>query len=462
MTVGRVRTASSGSEYEDHYSSVNERPVDDISLEFFYKPHTISLLSVTIVSLIYFAFTRDDSQSYEENIFHGLLCVFLFFLVLSILVFPNGPFTRPHPAVWRIVFELFVMSLAFNFQFIFFVFLGISALYLMVLVFVLFQKYETIKKTIYWFYPDLEDFHIDHEKDVSIERVWSHIDVFAFGHFFGWAMKAMLVRHYGICWTISVMWEITEIAFAHLLPNFAECWWDALILDVLLCNGLGIYMGMQVCKMLEIRTYKWESIRDIHSTSGKIRRAVLQFTPASWTHVRWLDPHCTYMRLIAVSEVVVIWQICEMNTFFIKHIFEFPSGHPLVVGRILIISAIVAPTLRQYYIYVTDPRCTRVGMQCWMFGAICFTEAIICVKFGSELFARTQIHNILIWLFIMVCFFTCCKRSLCVFMCGVKKSSQNDESDEEEIVRQPKVSFSPDKTSESRYMLRKRAVNGSL
>ncbi|KAG1696137.1 Phosphatidylserine synthase 1 [Nymphon striatum] len=453
MTVGRVRTASSGSEYEDHYSSVNERPVDDISLEFFYKPHTISLLSVTIVSLIYFAFTRDDSQSYEENIFHGLLCVFLFFLVLInvfVLSLNSGPFTRPHPAVWRIVF-------------------GISALYLMVLVFVLFQKYETIKKTIYWFYPDLEDFHIDHEKDVSIERVWSHIDVFAFGHFFGWAMKAMLVRHYGICWTISVMWEITEIAFAHLLPNFAECWWDALILDVLLCNGLGIYMGMQVCKMLEIRTYKWESIRDIHSTSGKIRRAVLQFTPASWTHVRWLDPHCTYMRLIAVSEVVVIWQvmcslfcnffflyifeyiICEMNTFFIKHIFEFPSGHPLVVGRILIISAIVAPTLRQYYIYVTDPRCTRVGMQCWMFGAICFTEAIICVKFGSELFARTQIHNILIWLFIMT-----------LDSCFQKKSSQNDESDEEEIVRQPKVSFSPDKTSESRYMLRKRAVNGSL
>lgn len=37
------------------------------------------------------------------------------------------------------------------------------------------------------------------------------MDVFAFGHFFGWAMKAMLVRHYGICWTISVTWEITEV-----------------------------------------------------------------------------------------------------------------------------------------------------------------------------------------------------------------------------------------------------------
>lgn len=24
-------------------------------------------------------------------------------------------------------------------------------------------------------------------------------------------MKALLVRHYGICWTISVMWEVSEV-----------------------------------------------------------------------------------------------------------------------------------------------------------------------------------------------------------------------------------------------------------
>lgn len=48
--------------------------------------------------------------------------------------------------------------------------------------------------------------------DISLERVWSHMDVFAASHFFGWIMKALLVRHYGILWTISVMWEITEVS----------------------------------------------------------------------------------------------------------------------------------------------------------------------------------------------------------------------------------------------------------
>lgn len=57
--------------------------------------------------------------------------------------------------------------------------------------------------------------------------------------------------------------RIFQIAFAHLLPNFVECWWDALVLDVLLCNGLGIWVGLRLCKMLEMREYKWVSIRSV-------------------------------------------------------------------------------------------------------------------------------------------------------------------------------------------------------
>lgn len=51
------------------------------------------------------------------------------------------------------------------------------------------------------------------------------------------------------------------MAFRHLLPNFYECWWDAFLLDVLLCNGLGIWLGMWICRRLEMRNYHWESIK---------------------------------------------------------------------------------------------------------------------------------------------------------------------------------------------------------
>lgn len=140
--------------------------------------------------------------------------------------------------------------------------------------------------------------------------------------------------------------EITEITFAHLLPNFIECWWDALILDVLICNGLGIWCGLKICKILEMREYKWASIRDISTTTGKIKRVVLQFTPVSWTTVRWLNPKSTYMRFLSVSQLVVFWQVTELNTFFLKHIFEMPPSHPVVGIRLIFIGLIVAPSVR--------------------------------------------------------------------------------------------------------------------
>lgn len=40
------------------FAVMNEREVEDISLTFFYKPHTILLLLVSILGVMYFAFIR--------------------------------------------------------------------------------------------------------------------------------------------------------------------------------------------------------------------------------------------------------------------------------------------------------------------------------------------------------------------------------------------------------------------
>lgn len=114
---------------------INEQQVEDITIDFFYRPHTITLLSFTIISLMYFAFTRDDSVP-EDNIWRGILSVIFFFLIISVLAFPNGPFTRPHPALWRMVF-------------------GLSVLYFLFLVFLLFLNFEQVKSLMYWLDPNL-------------------------------------------------------------------------------------------------------------------------------------------------------------------------------------------------------------------------------------------------------------------------------------------------------------------
>lgn len=81
----------------------------------------------------------------EENYWAGILCVIFFFSIISVLAFPNGPFTRPHPAFWRILF-------------------GLSVLYLMGLLFLMFQNYKTIMGILYWFDPALRNFHINMDK----------------------------------------------------------------------------------------------------------------------------------------------------------------------------------------------------------------------------------------------------------------------------------------------------------
>ncbi|XP_070493758.1 phosphatidylserine synthase-like [Chironomus tepperi] len=374
-------------EFTESFQKMNERAVEDMTLNFFYKPHTITLLLCTVIAAMYFAFTRNDLNT-EDNIWAGIVCVIIFFCVISVLAFPNGPFTRPHPAIWRMIF-------------------GLSVLYLMFLVFLMFQNYKAIMGIFYWFDPELEDFKINMDKEygvncsiVTVQKIYEHIDCFALAHYLGWMFKGILIRHTGILWCISVMWEITEIQFAHLLPNFVECWWDAIILDILLCNGFGIWCGIKLCKILEMREYKWVGLRDISSTSGKLKRAALQFTPESWTAVRWMDPKCTYMRFLSVCQLVIFWQVTELNTFFLKHIFEMPPSHPIVIVRLILIGLFTAPSVRQYYIYSTDTTCKRMGTQCWVYCAVMFAEAILCIKNGKELFSQTQATKVIWWLLI--------------------------------------------------------------
>lgn len=59
-----------------------------------------------------------------------------------------------------------------------------------------------------------------------------------------------------------------------------------------------------------------------------------------------LDPHSSYMRFLAVAQLVVFWQITELNTFFLKHIFELPPSHMLNLWRLIVVGLIVAPSLR--------------------------------------------------------------------------------------------------------------------
>ena len=375
--------------WEESWSAVNERKVSDITLHSFYRPRTLTLLGATIVILFYVAFLRDQNQRTTGNVAAGLAGVCFFFLTTGLLIFPNGPFTRPHPIVWRLVF-------------------GISILYLLFMEFLLFQSLEDVMALLHYVAPGLKSAVADSHTmiytricELTESNIWSHLDVFIPCHVLGWLMKALLIRHYGMVWAISLMWELTEVFFEHILPNFGECWWDTLILDLLVCNGIGIHIGMRLIGRLEMKHFHWESIKNIKGVRGKLKRAVLQFTPEQWSRTRWLDPASTYMRAVAIFFLILVFQVNELNCFLLKHVFYIPTSHYLNLLRLIIICLIAAPSIRQYYVYVTDETCTRLGSQVWVFIAITVTELLVSIKFGMTILPRPAFLYLIAWLMVV-------------------------------------------------------------
>jgi len=53
------------------FEEINEKNVDDIQMEIFYKPHTITLLLLCIFGLTYTAFVRDSTLDHQSNLFAG-------------------------------------------------------------------------------------------------------------------------------------------------------------------------------------------------------------------------------------------------------------------------------------------------------------------------------------------------------------------------------------------------------
>lgn len=65
------------------------------------------------------------------------------------------------------------------------------------------------------------------------------VDEFVLAHALGWFAKALVLRNPLLLWSASVGFELLELSFRHMLPNFNECWWDSWLLDVAICNQLG-------------------------------------------------------------------------------------------------------------------------------------------------------------------------------------------------------------------------------
>ena len=55
------------------------------------------------------------------------------------------------------------------------------------------------------------------------------------------ARQAVMIRNHVMLWALSIGFELMELTFQHLLPNFNECWWDRCVLGRLAWAGAGAH-----------------------------------------------------------------------------------------------------------------------------------------------------------------------------------------------------------------------------
>lgn len=351
-----------------------------------YRPRTITLLFIGACLLVWVsgALNPDSNVSTDSvtTAKRGVWAMILVFLAYCLLQAPSTILIRPHPAVWRLVH-------------------GLAVVYLVALTFLLFQNRDDARQFMKFLHPDLgvelpersygSDCRIytpENPKCRFINVYETSFDEFVLAHIFGWWAKAIMIRNQSLLWFLSIGFEVMELTFRHMLPNFNECWWDSIILDILICNWFGIWAGMCTVRYFDAKTYEWVGLSRQPNIIAKVKRSLGQFTPAQWDKDEW-HPLQGPWRFIQVLTLCVVILTVELNTFFLKFCLWIPPQNPVVIHRLILWWLIAIPAIREYNSYLQDRMpMKKIGAFCWLSLAICIVEVLICIKFCHGLFSN--------------------------------------------------------------------------
>lgn len=365
----------------------------DPRTRFLYVPHTVTFLFLGMLALVYFSHPFHPPQRPVEptaaaavaynNSKVGVWAMVLVYLGYSVVQGPSTRMVRPHPAVWRLVH-------------------GIMVCYLLFMTYLLFQNVHDARQFLKHLYPELgvelpeKHYGTNCELYIPGQGVnWQVLhdtifDEFVVAHTVGWWAKALIIRNYTMLWFISIAFELCEKTLQHWLPNFNECWWDSWVLDVAICNAIGIYTGMWTVRYFKSKQYNWSGISEQPSLLAMAKRSLLQFTPHSWDHFDW-QIFSSPKRCVQCFFPVGIILLFEVNHFFLKFVLWVPPSNPLNTYRLIILALFALPGIKEYYEFLeSDAKniFTKLGTFAWLAMAIAVVETLICIKFSKGLFPQ--------------------------------------------------------------------------
>eukprot|EP00752_Nemacystus_decipiens_P016278 g14557.t1 len=368
----RVEVLQSGLSFRSGDGDVHETPVSNrfrSNIEIVEKPRQMIVLVATIVGASYLGFAQNDSDP-DANTRAATMGVCFLFLVHCFLQCRDSLFARPHPGVWRIVH-------------------GIGMLYLFGVAVLLIHPKDEARRLLAIFIPDVEGHKLSSFEAGSLQckltasAVLSQLrEVWFPAHLIGWWCKMCLFRDWGVCWVLSIGFELLELSMGWLVPQFHECWWDSLIIDLLGANVLGMTLGYYTLRFLETRTFDWNSREGSHRLPRSLR-LLSKFSPLGWSKWRW-QAFSSFKRTAQVFSMIAATMLLELNAFMVMNALEIPNGSMFNYIRMTVIFFLALLATSEYYEYCSNPACNRLGQNAWLTLAIMQVEILLWIKFFPQ------------------------------------------------------------------------------
>ncbi|GAB67116.1 phosphatidyl serine syntase [Plasmodium cynomolgi strain B] len=166
----------------------------------------------------------------------------------------------------------------------------------------------------------------------SFDNVLDKFDVFVIAHLGGWFIKALAIRNFFVLNLNSVLFELIELKFQHILPNFYECWWDHVILDVLGCNLVGILTAFLFMKWLNMPLFPWK----VPDKFKPNKKGII--FPSVDRLLRKVFTNSSSLVLLVFFSLMT--NLIDLNLFFLKAELQLLQTNYLVLIRELVIVAI--------------------------------------------------------------------------------------------------------------------------
>jgi phosphatidylserine synthase 2 len=189
-----------------------------------------------------------------------------------------------------------------------------------------------------------------------------------------------LLRDWQMCMIYSVSFEIVELSLMWLIPEFQECWWDSVFMDMLGANMLGMFMGQLTLRYLSCKEYVWEPLNTNAPFMAHAKHFMKRFTPFSWSEYYWPKDWKSWW----LSSIMWIGAlILEVNSFLIIHAFGIRPSHWILTARLILLGAQGAQSVPEWYEYVRG-KTFRIGHNCWIVFMIGAMEVLLAMRYGRK------------------------------------------------------------------------------